>query len=93
MVRNGHQTVICKGTFVSNQYLLSIIIQKPLFFQFNQFLDSWADIHQVFALLFLGNLRHLKLTDLSSKDGYQTPSQTCLPLLHTDDENREKVKA
>ena len=78
--------MVIKRSFVSNQSLL-LCIKEPLFFQFDQFLDSWADIHQGFALLFLENLRHLKLSDLSSKNGYQTPSQTCLPLLHTDDEN------
>ena len=44
-------------------------IKRPLFFQFNQFLDSRAEIHQIFALLFFfEKLRHqkviLKLTDL-----------------------------
>jgi hypothetical protein len=43
-------------------------IKEPLFFQFNQFLDSKEEIHQTFALGFLEGLRDqkviLKLTDL-----------------------------
>ena len=46
-------------------------IKRLLFFQFNQILDSKAEIHQIFAFFFLfffEKLRHrkfiLKLTDL-----------------------------
>ena len=43
-------------------------IKRPLIFQFNQVLDSRAEIHQIFALVFLEKLRHqkviLRLTDL-----------------------------
>ena len=43
-------------------------IKGPLFFKFAQFLDSRAEIHQMFALFASENLRHpkviLKLTDL-----------------------------
>jgi hypothetical protein len=63
-----------KGQLISDCLFDVLIFQETnakesyLFFQFNQFLDSRAEIHQIFALVFLENLRHqkviLKFTDL-----------------------------
>jgi hypothetical protein len=47
---------------------LTYLVYKKAFFQFNQFLDSGAEIHHNFLVAFLENLRDqkviLKLTDL-----------------------------
>ena len=51
------------GSFHINMFLIErecVYIKEPLFFQFNEFLDSRAEIHQIFAMFFFGKFKTSK---------------------------------
>ena len=58
------QFIRIKQPLITNWGLFDIpnymYLKGPLFFQFNQFLDSRAEIHQIFELFFFGKKAILK---------------------------------